>query len=192
MKTLPNLMLITGADPHNKPLFLQRLQWSLQTGIQLVQLRTVGLSGLAYIDLVTAVRTLCSIYNARLILNPPVEGLTLPEDTGLHLTSKRLLALNTRPNFKLIGASCHNKLELIKANKLSLDYVLLSPVLATSSHPQAQPLGWNQFAKLVAKTKIPVYALGGLKRDDLITAYQYGACGIAAINGLWILNMPVP
>ena len=53
------------------------------------------------------------------------------------------MALDRRPGgVGLIGASCHSPPELAHASSLGLDYALLSPVLATASHP-GQPESYN-------------------------------------------------
>jgi len=62
---------------------------------------------------------------------------------------------------------------------------VLSPVRPTASHPDATPLGWSRFAELVDPVPLPVYALGGLRLEDLDDAIHHGAQGIAAIRGLW-------
>jgi 8-oxo-dGTP diphosphatase len=36
---------------------------------------------------------------------------------------------------------------------------------------------------------LPIYAIGGLGRDDLPTARTHGAQGIAAIRGLWAVPL---
>jgi len=59
---------------------------------------------------------------------------------------------------------------------------VLAPVLATQTHPGAASLGWEQFAELVAKVNLPVYALGGMTESSLTTARQSGGQGIAAIR----------
>ena len=62
---------------------------------------------------------------------------------------------------------------------------MLGPVRPTASHPGAAVLGWEGFAALRAHCALPIYALGGLDMDDLATARDHGAQGIAAIAGLW-------
>jgi 8-oxo-dGTP diphosphatase len=86
---------------------------------------------------------------------------------------------------KLVSASCHNADELKTAEKLGLDFVVLSPVKQTSSHPEAQALGWNQFEQLSDLVSLPVYALGGLKTADVEEAWSRGAQGVASISGFW-------
>jgi 8-oxo-dGTP diphosphatase len=53
------------------------------------------------------------------------------------------------------------------------------------THPDATPLGWQQFQKCVDQVAIPVYALGGMTPADLGMAHQHGAQGVAAIRALW-------
>ena len=56
---------------------------------------------------------------------------------------------------------------------------------ATSSHPDAQPLGWDAFSEMVTNINVPVYALGGVTRDNMKQAWLSGGQGIAAISALW-------
>ena len=52
----------------------------------------------------------------------------------------------------------------------------------SATHPDAKPLGWEQFEILAKHANIPVFALGGLKPDDLKMAQQHGAFVIAGIS----------
>lgn len=79
-------------------------------------------------------------------------------------------------------AACHDAVSLQQAQQIGCDAVLISPVLTTATHPQAQPLGWEGFAELSQQSDIPVFALGGLTVQDLSIAQQYGAYGIAGIR----------
>ena len=86
----------------------------------------------------------------------------------------------------LLAASCHSSSDLQQAQQIGADFALLSPVLPTRSHPDADPLGWDGFARLVADANLPVFALGGMRPEVLRTAWQHGAQGIAGIRGLWM------
>jgi 8-oxo-dGTP diphosphatase len=58
-------------------------------------------------------------------------------------------------------------------------------VRATPTHPDAVPLGFDGFASIVAGTRVPVYALGGLARVDLAAAVDAGAHGVALRRHAW-------
>lgn len=186
MNELPQLYLITGAS-NTQTDFLKRLEIHLMNGIKLVQLRAKTLSTESYKSLALKAIELGKKYNAKIILNAEI---TLFEETqadGLHLPSKKLMELSERPlpKHKLISASCHNEEELIYAKNIGIDFICLSPVLPTASHPETQPLGWNRFRELCKTIELPIYALGGLTPNDLDLAVSYGAHGIAAIRSLW-------
>ena len=46
-------------------------------------------------------------------------------------------------------------------------------------------LGWARCAQLLENFSLPVFALGGMRRDDVEAAQQAGAHGIAAIRAAW-------
>ena len=97
----------------------------------------------------------------------------------------RLRDARARPSGMLCAASCHDPDELAQAARLDLDFVVLGPVAATPTHAHAEPMGWQRFAELIAGYELPVYALGGLGRDDLPRALTAGAHGIAMRRGAW-------
>lgn len=181
---LPDRYLITGADPARPDEFLRRLENALSRGLQLVQLRAHELSDAQYAGLAKAAQELCRVYGARLLLNRSGEPQSWAD--GVHLTRHQLMASTRRPQTTgWVGASCHNPQELRQAERLSLDYALLSPVRHTSSHPEVEPLGWERFTEWVERVNLPVYALGGLDAGSLWEAKQNGAQGIAAIGAFW-------
>lgn len=154
----------------------------------LVQFRAPQLSDADYRALVPDIHACCARVGAHLVLNrDPMRVADLPVD-GLHLNARILRTLDARPGDpgQLLGASCHDAEELALAAALGLDYALLSPVQLTQTHPQANPLGWAQFARLVAEARIPVYGLGGLGPEDLSVCFEAGGQGIATIRGLWV------
>ena len=104
----------------------------------------------------------------RLLINHDVD-LARELGVGVHLKAAQLRRLRERPlpTNAWVGASCHDAEELELAARLGADFATLSPVCTTPSHPDATPLGWERFARLVADAVIPVYALGGVGPDDL-------------------------
>ena len=105
---------------------------------------------------------------------------------GLHWCAVQLHQATERPSISSqqpLAVSCHHLADLERAQSLQCDFAVLSPVLATQTHPTATPLGWDGFAGLREHVSLPLYALGGLQPDDLVTARYHGAQGIAGIRG---------
>ncbi|MBO9517554.1 MAG: thiamine phosphate synthase [Porphyrobacter sp.] len=59
-------------------------------------------------------------------------------------------------------ATAHDLRDIALANLKRADAVLLSPVFATRSHPQAEALGSARFRLMAAHATMPVIALGGM------------------------------
>ena len=186
--SLPDRYLITGAFSSEAD-FEHKLTTALQAGIRLVQLRltrdwlsshSAELAG----DIPGLCAQLCRQYHARLLLNLAAEVESVSAD-GIHMNSQRLLLADSRPDKALVSASCHNRHELEHAQAIGVDFVVLSPVQATASHPGARTLGWEAFSRLVDGIDIPVYALGGISEDDMDQAWHAGAQGVAAISAFW-------
>ncbi len=182
---LPDSYLITGeADTQDD--FLQRLSIALKQGIRLVQIRCKTLSKSQLAELTSRAREYCDYYRAILLVNAQPDIVSTLPVNGIHLSSQNLMLLRERPGeFDWVAASVHDKTQLAHAQAIGLDFVVLSPIKATRSHPGAIPLGWSGFEKLASMAQIPVYALGGMQPEDIPQARQSGAQGIAAIQSLW-------
>ncbi len=189
---LPERYLITGKFSSKKN-FIYKLNNALENKIRLVQLRLKG-DDFPKIknpqQLIYDVSILCKQANAELLLNLSenwIKSIDLKEIefSGFHSDSMSLMRFSQRPEGKLFSASCHNERELEQALQLKADFVVLSPVQKTSSHPDMDAIGWQKFSELIEKIAVPVYALGGVSVVDLHLAWKSGAQGIAAISVLW-------
>lgn len=172
--------ILDDADP---TLLLVNLKTILDKGIKLIQARLKTLSVEAVERFFEQAYPLCKSQHAWLLLNSGVEHSERFEVDGVHLTSCHLLAIDQRPESKQwVAASCHNLEELLHAQKIGVDFVVLAPVLPTPTHPEAKCLGWEHFAELVVHSNLPVYAMGGLSEADLPTAQEAGGQGVAAVR----------
>ncbi|MBS3823966.1 MAG: Nudix family hydrolase [Wenzhouxiangellaceae bacterium] len=107
-----------------------------------------------------------------------------PSD-GIHLDTRQLMTLDRRPlpDDKLVIASCHDLEEMLIADSLDADLVTLAPVQHTHNHSDAQPLGWDDFERLVRRAPLPVLAQGGVRPGDWPRARALGAFGVAGVDG---------
>jgi 8-oxo-dGTP diphosphatase len=182
---LPPIVAVSQARAMGSSSFLQRLDRALERGLRLIQVREKELTPEELATLAQAVIRRAHRHGARVLINSDAKLATEAGADGLHLSAGSLMALETRPDFQLVSASCHDALELDQAAALGLDFALLSPVLPTASHPGVPTLGWSRFADLAGKTPIPVYALGGMQPEHLEIAQQHGAHGIAMLRAAW-------
>lgn len=189
---LPPVYLITPDLKSYDENFFRQAEQCLQEGVRLLQLRCPRLETHKYRPLADRLHDICREYGARLLSNQRNPGAALSEVDGIHLTAGQLLQLNERPAglSRLVAASCHNRMEVEHASRLGLDFITVSPVLPTNTHPAGQPLGWDGFRCLCEFSSIPVYALGGLKPANMLRAWNEGAQGIAMISSVWAAPDP--
>jgi 8-oxo-dGTP diphosphatase len=182
---LPTFYGISNADRVGVDAFLSRLEHALARGLRLLQIREKALADDALVTfsrraMAAARRAGCSV-----LLNAEPDLAVRAGADGVHLTAARLSRIETRPPLPLVGASCHSPADLERAARLGLDFVALGPVRETETHPGATLLGWTRFRELVADYPLPVFAIGGMTRGDLRSAWEAGAHGIAAIRSAW-------
>ena len=182
---LPELYAITNAEEHPNN-FIALVANKLQQGLRLIQIREKVIKKDLYVELAKKIIGMAAPYGARVMINSDTElAYTLGAD-GVHLNSKLLHSLPDKPANLIVSASCHNTADIEKAINKNLDFIVLSPVKETLSHPGLVGMGWNRFNTLLKKHNMPVYALGGMQRADLKKALDNGAVGIASQRSVWV------
>ncbi|MGB7306096.1 MAG: Nudix family hydrolase [Burkholderiaceae bacterium] len=188
--SLPALYAISGVYLNGPDAFLDQLDTALIRGQIMVQLREPKLSATQFASVFDQTHDLCRQHGAILLVNSCHPASYWERADGVHLRSEDMASLPGRATgdirrLEWIGASCHNLTEVQHAVRIGADFVTLSPVKPTRSHPGAEPIGWPGFTSLVEHSAAPAYALGGLVRADLSDARAAGAHGIAMIRGVF-------
>jgi len=183
---LPDSYVITPPRIDSSKHFLQRLDRLLADDIRLFQYRVFDIGDSEPLALFQEVAAYCREAGAMVMLNADLPYADQLHSDGLHLSGRQLHTCDRRPSgYRWVAASCHTAEDLRKAEALALDFAVVSPVLPTRSHPDAQPIGWKGFSELVGDAGIPVFALGGMNAGVLTEAWAAGAQGVAGIRGFW-------
>lgn len=182
---LPSVYAISNVKELGVAEFLVRAEAALKKGLRMLVLRENQLSEDDTTQLLDKLVTLARPYGARVLVHSNTQN-DLHLADGVHASAKLLMQWVSRPRAEFVGASCHNAQELARAAELNLDFVVLSPVLPTPSHPNEPYLGWSKFTTLIENYPIPVYALGGMENNTLIDAYRAGGQGIAMLRNAWM------
>jgi thiamine-phosphate pyrophosphorylase len=161
---------------------------ALRGGVRAVQLREKDLADKELYELARELRRLTAGYDARLLINRRVdicrevgadgvqlgiEGISIPE-------ARRLLG-----DGSLIGYSAHSVGEARTAEADGADFVTFSPVFYTPSKaPFGEPVGVGRLGEACSALNIPVFALGGIKGNNIHRVMAAGARGIALISAI--------
>ena len=182
---LPDHYLITHLSALGEANFFESLLQAVKKSPQLIQVREKDLSPTDLEAFTKEVLSVCRPSGSKVLVNTHIDIADRVGADGVHLNSVQLKSIINRPEIALCAASCHTKEDLVRVDALALDFAVLSPVKVTASHSHAIPIGWNFFASLIEGMKTPVYALGGLSKEDLSDACDHGAAGISMLRGAW-------
>jgi len=182
---LPPIYAISNSQEMGEAPFLKAFEAQLKSGLRLIQVREKQLNSTDLIAFSKKVIALARQYGARVMMNASLDEVLSAGADGIHLNGHVLMNTLERPQGLLVAASCHDDNEMAQAARLSLDFVVLSPILPTRSHPEAQGIGWHKFAQIKQDYPLPVYALGGMRHSELKNAWQTGAHGIAMQRAVW-------
>jgi thiamine-phosphate pyrophosphorylase len=183
------LYLITDRN-----LFLSRdalkaaVEESLKGGIKAVQLREKDIGVRELLDMAYALREITKSYQARLFINGRVDIAMAVGADGVHLGVSDMpvhAAKKAAGNNMLIGASAHNIGEAKRAEQEGADFVTLGPVYETPSKMQyGKPVGLQTIERVKEEVSIPVFAIGGIKKERAGEVLKAGAYGIAVISAI--------
>ncbi len=176
---LPPVYGISNASELGVDEFFERLDRALNRGLKMVLFREPQLDAAQARSVFEAMLHRVRGAGGRLLVSSRHPAKWAEEADGVHLTARDALSLTRRPECSWVGASVHDAKALEHAAKIGVDFAVLGHVAATRSHPDVPPIGWHRFAREVAGSPIPAYAIGGLTLGDLERAMALGAHGIA-------------
>ena len=182
---LPKYYAITNLSETSRQVFFNQLQNKISNGLKMIQVREKNISIDDFKVFSKEVIRICKPKNVKVIINSDVNLAYEIKADGVHLTSKDLISIKKLPKNLIVSASCHNQEEIDIAEKLNINFLVLSAVRKTLSHPNIKPIGWDKFEKIANRVNTPIYALGGLGVKDYRIALENGAVGIASQRLIW-------
>lgn len=101
---------------------------------------------------------------------------------GVHLTSTQFDEITDAKALGLyVIISTHTYDEALKAQDLGVDAITYSPIYESPN--KGKPKGLEDLKEIVAKIRVPIFALGGITTEEQIKAVEEcGAYGFASIR----------
>lgn len=112
---------------------------------------------------------------------------------GIHLAnhSLPLEALTRLPGSFRIGRSVHEVEEARRCAAAGADYLFFGHIYASRSKPGLAPRGLAMLREVVAASRAPVIAIGGIGTEHIDEVLEHGAQGIAVISHVLRADKPV-
>jgi thiamine-phosphate pyrophosphorylase len=161
---------------------------AVQGGVACVQLREKDLSTREFVAEAAQVQALLSPRKIPLIINDRIDVALAVGAAGVHLGQSDLpceIARKLLGPQAIIGLSVETWEDVERAAHQPVDYLGVSPIFATPTKTDTkQPWGLPGLARIRAFTRLPLVAIGGLNRGNVVQVIGAGADGIAVVSAL--------
>ena len=183
-----DVYLVTDRNQTRGRDLLAVIEEALEGGIGAVQLREKDLGGAEMLALAEKAHQLCLRYRAALLINDRVDVAMAVDAAGVQLGRMSVPIATARALVgprKWIGASIHSIEEIEPAQQNGADFLVFGPVYFTPAKARfGAPQGRAALKKIVEKSKLPVYAIGGITPRNVPELRETGVRGIAVISSI--------
>lgn len=172
--------------------FLARIGAICAAGIDGIILREKDLPELKYRSLAADVLQICRDTGTPCALHTyPAAAKSLHAE-ALHLPLHAFLALGEKEKraFPTIGVSCHSLDDVMAAQEGGCSYVTLGHIFATDCKRGLPGRGLAFLDEVCRRANVPVYAIGGINRDNIARVRDAGASGACIMSGLMTCPNP--
>jgi thiamine-phosphate pyrophosphorylase len=165
----------------------------LEGGVQLLQLRAKEKRADEICSFAVSLVPLCRPYKVPLILNDHPELISQTGAAGAHVGQDDVSVAEARAmagERAIIGKSTHSLSQALAAQQEGADYLGFGPLFATPTKPDYPPIGLDDIKVVQRLISLPVFCIGGIKRENLQSVLAAGAQRVVIVSG--ILKAPDP
>lgn len=160
---------------------------AIDGGVTIVQLREKNATSKEFYEVAKNLRIITKRKNVKLIINDRLDIALAVNADGVHLGQDDLpcdIARSTLGNNKIIGISVHNVKEAIIAKNNGADYVGVGAIFNTSTKTNTIKTSIDELKNIRKSINIPIIAIGGIKKDNIVHLKNTGINGIAVVSAI--------
>lgn len=159
----------------------------LAGGVQILQLRAKNLAPAEILPLAQNLAPLCREAGVPFLLNDHPElvgpsgadGVHVGQDDQTVAEARRLIGPG-----KLVGLSTHSPAQARAAFEQKPDYIGFGPLFSTPTKPDYTPIGIADIAEVHRDAPLPIFCIGGIKRENLPQILAAGAHRVVIVSGI--------
>ena len=166
----------------------QQVEAALRGGITMLQLREKNLEEEAFEREARVIQDLCRSFDVPFIINDNVELAKRLNADGVHVGQSDQAAAEVRAYLgadKIIGVTAKTVQQALDAEKAGADYLGSGAVFGTATKPDAKPLSLDRFQEICESVTIPVVAIGGVSRENIMALRGRKMSGVAVVSGIF-------
>lgn len=165
---------------------VQTCSLMLQGGVQCVQLRGKQVDQDTLADLARKLVVVCRTAGIPFVVNDFPAIAREVEADGVHVGQDDLSVAQARElcGGGLVGKSTHSLDQARAAQKEGADYIGFGPLFATPTKPDYEPIGTDAIATVHRELSIPIFCIGGIKKENLVSIRHVGARRVVIVSGI--------
>ena len=171
-----------------KQTLYRQVEQALKGGVTCVQLREKELDEKAFLAEAREIGGLCRACGVPFIVNDNVEIALACGADGVHVGQSDMEAGLVRGlvgGKLMIGVSARTVEEALRAQRAGADYLGVGAMFATSTKPDAKAVSLQTLKEICAAVDIPVVAIGGISRDNILDLSGTGIDGVALVSAIF-------
>ena len=181
-----DLLLYAVTDRHwlNGRTLYSQVEEALKGGATFIQLREKELDEEHFLEEAKEIKELCRRYQVPFVINDNVEIALAVDADGVHVGQSDMEAGDVRAKLgpdKIIGVSA----QTVMAEQNGADYLGVGAVFPTGSKADALEVSHDTLKAICKAVKIPVIAIGGISKENILELSGSGICGIAVISAIF-------
>ena len=193
MKLNKSLLLYAITDRHwlNGKTLYSQVELALKGGATMIQIREKNLDENAFLKEAEQIQSLCAKYCVPFIVNDNVELAVKIGADGVHVGQSDMAAKDVRALIgkdKILGVSAQTVKQALEAQKCGADYLGTGAVFPTGSKDDAKVLGVQTLKEICSAVNIPVVAIGGISKDNILELKKSGIAGVSVISAIFAQN----
>lgn len=168
--------------------FFQQIEAAVRGGATIVQLREKHLEDGPFLAEARRFAALCRRLGAVSIINDRADIALAAGADGVHVGQSDLEAGRARALLgphKIVGVSAHSRSEARRAREAGADYLGCGAAFATGTKADAKPIPRETIRAVTEEAGIPVVAIGGVSRENILELKGLGLSGVAVVSGIF-------
>ena len=157
-------------------------------GATMIQLREKELDTESFIKEAFEIKEVCKKYDVPFIINDSLEVFLAVDADGIHVGQSDMRADLVREKIgknKILGVSAETVEEAILAEKMGADYLGVGTIFQTSTKLDAKAVEIKTLTEICDSVKIPVCAIGGITKDNIIDLKDTMIDGISVVSAIF-------
>lgn len=166
----------------------KKVEEAIKGGATFIQLREKQISKENFIKEAEAVKRITDKYKIPFVINDNVEVAIAVNADGVHIGQEDedlVVVRNKLGPDKIIGVSAHNLKEALKAEENGADYLGVGAVFSTATKKNVINISYEEIENICSNIKIPVVAIGGISKENIIELKGRGLSGVAVVSAIF-------